>query len=1632
VGNGAGEIHPAPTRILADGHQAVRHRHRHEEEPPKNLNAYRITEADRLGDGGPKQKFQQNLKAIETLRMLDAEERPATPEEKAALVKYVGWGAMPQVFDDYNREWAKEREALQSNLSEEEYEHARSTTLNAHYTSPTVIGAMYRAAERFGFSGGRILEPACGIGHFIGIMPDDMLRRSTVTAIEIDPLTARIAKALYSDVDVRAQPFEQTKLADGFYDLAISNVPFGDYTVHDPRWNSYKLPIHDYFFAAALKKVRPGGLVMFITSRGTMDKLDSTLRELLSDQTELLGAIRLPNDAFKRNAGTEVTTDIVMLRKLHLGEVPTGTAWKETAEYTNNIGEAFTLNEYFAARPQMMLGQMRLAGGMYGGNEPTLEPDGRNLGDALAQAVERLPQNIYETQAQQVAEPTLDQTIPAPDFVKPNAYCLHDGMVCIREEDVLRPLTDLPSETRSRIRHLIPVRDAVRLCLRSQMDGSDEGQVIEARQQLNHAYERFVGRFGPVNLRANQRAFDGDPDLPLLLSLEHYNEETKRATKATIFHERTIHHRKPVESVSEPKEALLVSLNEQGRVDLDHMADLLNKPAEEFLPDLKGIIFLNPQTNRWETDDQYLSGNVRDKLAVADAAAVTDPRYHENVEALKSIQPEDLPATEIDVRLGASWLPPDDVKQFIHKLLNISSGVEVGHVHALGSWHLNADWEARGATSNTTDWGTDRYTGLELIEDALNLKTPTVYDIVNKKPAVNAQATEAAREKQERIKEQFKEWVWSDDARRERLCRLYNDTFNHTRLRTFNGDHLTLPGASGAIQLHGHQKAGVWRILQTPNTLLAHVVGAGKTYTMVAAAMELKRLGLARKPMFAVPNHMLGQFSTELLTLYPGANILVAGKEDFESQNRKKLFSRIATGNWDAVIVTHSGFERIPLSYDTKKRFFDEQLHELEMIQREHADSSNRRLVKELEKAKKRLEAKLQALAADHKKDNTLTFEELGVDRIFVDEAHYFKNLFYLTKMTRIAGLPQTASERAFDMYLKVRHVQSMNGGGGVVFATGTPIANSMAEMFTMQRYLQPDDLKKHNLHHFDSWAATFGEPVTAMELSPDGAGYRLNTRFARFINVPELMQIFRQTADVQTAAMLNLPRPKLEGEKPTIRNAPATPELKAFVQELAARAERLKTNRVDPSVDNMLKITSEGRKAALDLRLMKPSAPDDPQGKVNQAVENIFRIWQESKPERSAQLVFCDLSTPKDRGFSVYRDAADKLERLGVPSGDIAFIQDYDSDAAKLSLFRDVRAGKVRVLFGSTQKMGSGTNVQERLIALHHFDAPWRPADVEQREGRILRQGNKNEVISIYRYVTEGSFDAYMWQTLETKAKFIAQVMSGDMTIRRLEDLDSAALTYAEVKAIASGNPLVIEKAQVDAELIRLTRLRSAHAEEQYRIRTNLRRSHEDAEAFTGRLTNLRQDITARQDTAGDKFSIELDGQVLDNRGIAGELIIRRAEKVKNRFGDDVRVGRFAGFDLFLRPSFNNNVEMILRGKNSYAARVTDTAQGTIRSLEANVQGFEERASKLEYDIADANKRAKELETKVGAHFEREERYQQLTRRQSEIEEQLDLTKNQAPSQVDAESADTNEQKNSKNQTQAHTPRPRRAAIHV
>ncbi|HEV2330646.1 MAG TPA: DEAD/DEAH box helicase family protein, partial [Verrucomicrobiae bacterium] len=1153
------------------------------------------------------------------------------------------------------------------------------------------------------------------------------------------------------------------------------------------------------------------------------------------------------------------------------------------------------------------------------------------------------------------------------------------------------------------------VRDAVRECLRTQLEDAPEDEIQLARALLNQAYDRFISRFGPLSDRVNANAFESDPDLPLLFSLENYDSEKKKATKTGIFRERTIQKQKPVKSVNSPKEALLVSLNEKGHVDLEHMESLIHRPTEEFLPELKGVLFLNPQTQAWETEDHYLSGDVREKLKVAEAAAIADPRFAENVEALKTVQPGDLSATQIDARLGACWIPVKDFEAFAQELLG-AEDIKVFFTPQLGTWIVQGGYNAKQCVANTTEWGTNRATALELIEDALNVRTPTIYDKIRDRgkdrSIVNAEETEAARDKQQKIKDRFREWVWQNDRRRQRLVNKYNEEFNAIRLRTFNGDHLTLPGASGTIQLQHQQKNGIWRILQSPNTLLAHVVGAGKTYTMVASAMELKRLGLARKPLLTVPNHMLGQFSSEFLTLYPSANILAATKDDFEKSKRRELMSRIATGNWDAIIVTHSGFEKIPLSEKTTREFFEVQLEELETaIKEQRHEGNSRRIVKQLESAKKKLETRMKILAAEEKKDNTLTFEELGIDRLFVDEAHYFKNLFYISKMTRIAGLPQTASERAFDMFLKVQYIQQINGGGGVVFATGTPIANSVAEMFTMQRYLQMGALRKQKLHHFDSWAVTFGEPVTAMELSPDGSGYRLNTRFARFINVPELMQVFCQVADVQTAEQLKLSVPEIKNGKPTVIRAPSTPELKKVVEELVKRAEAIRSGHVPPEDDNMLKITTEGRKAALDLRVLNARAKEHPDNKVNLAANKIFEIWKETTAQRSTQLVFCDLSTPSktNRGFCLYHDLKAKLVKHGVPTDEIAFIQDYDSDVQKHVLFKQVKSGKVRVLIGSTQKMGAGTNVQERLIAEHHLDPPWRPADVEQRDGRILRQGNQNAIVQICRYVTEGSFDAYMWQTLETKAKFIHQVMTGDTNIRHIEDIDSRALTYAEVKAIASGNPLVMEKATLDAEITRLTRLRSQHTETQYRIRDEIRHRKENVTLYTKRIENLKLDMKQRVDTHGDKFEIVIEKATVKDRAIAGELLNRIARRVAGG-KDEYHAGLFAGFEVVIRPAFLQQVEIILKGHNQYSASISDSPIGTIRSLEYVPQNFEERLSSHQRDLKESEKNCRELEAKIGQAFEHEEKLQSLCQRQKELDDALDITKNQAANSLAAE----------------------------
>jgi N12 class adenine-specific DNA methylase len=1585
MGDDSGEIHPPSAR--------------RRELNPRN---YRIDPEDRLGDGSLKQKFRDNIAAIRLVRQLQLEKRSATDDEKRLLVKYVGWGGSPQVFaSPPPAEWRTEGEELKALLAPDEYEAARASTLNAHYTSATVISAIYDALDRMGFDGGRVLEPALGIGHFFGLMPEKISARSRLSGIEIDPTTAAIAQQLYPDADIRAQGYESAGLPNESFDLAISNVPFGDYKLHDPQLNDHNFLVHDYFFAKTVKHVRPGGLIVFITSKGTLDKVNSGLREYLADKVDFVSAIRLPNTAFKKNANTEVTADILFLRRLADGEKASGPAWLNLAEHVNADGVAFQINEYFAAHPHMMLGRMAHAGTMYRSNEPALVPDGRDLASALAEAVAALPQGIYRRAEYEAPELQSAPILMAPDNVKENAFTIVGGTIAIRTGSTLTPIVNLPEETARRIRGMIKVREAVREVLRTQLENRIEDEVRDTRRHLNVLYDHFVSRFGAINESANRRAFRADPDCPLLCSLEEYDEDTKRATKAAIFRERTIQQTQPARAAESPRDALVLSLNETGRVDLARMEALLGRSPAQFLPELNGLVFLNPETREWETDDQYLSGDVRAKLVDARAAAATDPAFCENVTALEAVQPEDLTASEIDARLGAVWIPARDVEEFARSLVR-NDGVTVSHAAMLGTWFVRGDFNARGSVANTAEWGTLRYSALELIQDALNLKTPTVYDRQKDTVVINAQETEAARDRLEKIKERFKTWIWEDDARRERLCRKYNDEFNSVRLRVFNGSHLTLPSSSQQVTLRPHQKNAVWRIVQSDNTLLAHVVGAGKTYTMVAAAIELKRLGLATKPMFVVPNHMLGQFSSELLTLYPTANILVAGKEDFEATKRARLFSRIATANWDAVIVTHASFEKISVSFATRRTFISQQIDEIETAIREERADRGTRLVKELERVKKRLTAKLEALSADQKKDNTLTFEELGIDRLFIDEAHKFKNLFYVTKMTRVAGLPQTASERAFDLFLKVQHIQARNKGGGVVFATGTPISNTMAEMFTMQRYLQMDSLRRNSLQHFDSWAGTFGETVTSMELSPDGSGYRLQSRFARFVNVPELMQQFRQVADVQTAEMLKLPVPKLDQGRPITISAPSSSELKRYVDQLVKRTEKIKSGRVDPRDDNMLKVTTDGRKAALDLRLVLPHVRDNPDSKTNLAVEKIYEIWRDSTPTRGAQLVFCDLSTPTPGAgwFSVYEDVWAKLIDRGIPAREIAFAQQFNDDASKATLFKSVREGKVRILLGSTLKMGEGTNVQTRLVALHHLDAPWRPADIEQREGRIVRQGNQNEYVKIFRYVTEGSFDAYMWQTLETKCRFIAQVMTGDATARRAEDVDSAALTYAEVKAIASGNPLVIEKATIDADVMRLTRLKKQHAESLYQMRYRIRRLNDNAALLEREIVNIREDLRTRSSTRGDNFTMTVKKETFTDRVKAGRALVFLAAALKP-FESTKAVGNIAGFPISVER-FDERATLLIQGKHAYRANVSDSATGTIASLEHALDSMEDRLRERETDLAQSRRQSADLGKQLDQPFEHEEKLATATKRQQEIITALDITKNQASPKID------------------------------
>jgi N12 class adenine-specific DNA methylase/GGDEF domain-containing protein len=1594
---------------------------------------YAITDSDRVGEGTVTQKYADNLSAIKLLKKIEAEGRLATAEEQAVLVRYVGWGGMPQAFDRYGRDaaWGKRSEELAAILTDEELRAARASTPNAHYTSPMVVVSMWSALEHMGLRpGARMLEPSVGVGHFFGLMPAHLAAGAKRTGVELDSITGRIAKLLYPNANIHVKGFEAVPLPDGFFDVTASNVPFGNYGIHDPAYK--KAPaaitrsIHDYFFAKGLDKVRVGGMVAFITTHHTLDKVDSTVRDYLAERADLVGAIRLPNTAFKGNAGTEVTTDIIFLRKRAPGTAAEGESWKAITEIAGKDGAKVPVNEYFARHPEMMLGQMALEGSMYRADEPTLV--GKLTPELLAEAVARLPKDAIKPADAKVRTRQDEQRLERlqidgedADRLKEGAFTTRDGKLYVREGTELKPVT-LPAKTAERVMGMTELRDTLRGLLRRQLVDASDADLAKARKLLNQKYDAFVKKHGPLHARPNLSAFQDDPDAPLLLSLENWDDDAKKATKADVFSTRTVHRQQPVQSAGTAAEALTVSLNESGRLDWDRMRALTGKTEAALQKELGSLVYEDPEGGAWDTADTYLAGDVRHKLRMAEAAAKADPKFRRNVDALQKVQPKDLEPGEIDARLGSTWIPTTDVRDFLEEVVGLRD-VNVSHAAEIGTWTVDVKggWSLSGV-GNTETWGTQRYGADELVSDALNMRTPTVHDIVDDKRVVNQAETTAAREKQDKLKTKFREWVWADPERADRLAEKYNRESNNIRLWEPDGSHLTFPGMAKATlrgnDLAVHQKNAVWRVVRgNGNTLIAHVVGAGKTFEMIAAGMEMRRLGIARKPIYVVPNHLVAQWGADFLRLYPNANVLVAGKEHFAKGKRERILSRIATGNYDAVIVSHRSFEALPVSDETFNSFLQEQIDALERVIRQTREEESQgygrkradsRIVKQLEKAKKALESKIRKKADRDTKDRAVTFEELGVDAMFVDEAHAFKKLFFGTKMGRVPGASGgTPSKRAFDMYIKSQYLTRLNSGKGVVFATGTPITNSMAEMFTMQRFLQEGWLQQNNVAHFDGWAGNFGETVTGIELAPDGSGYRSHTRFAKFVNLPELMTAFRQVADVQTAEMLNLPRPKIKGGKPGVAAAPGSPLLKAFVQTLVARAARLRSGGVDPKEDNMLNVTNDGRKAALDMRLVDPTAPDDPDSKANIAVRRILDIYRAGAKRRTTQLVFLDLSTPadkKDAGqkFSVYDDMRDKLVKAGVPAKEIAFIHSADTDEKKAALFNSVNAGRVRILLGSTEKMGAGMNVQKRLVALHHIDAPWRPADIEQREGRILRQGNDNEEVEIHRYVTEGSFDAYMWQTLETKSRFISQVMRGDSSVRHAEDVDGGPLTYAEVKAIASGNPEVLEKVRIDSEIRKLDTLRTHHTNAVARMRRELL-SFPDRLAGQKRVIAATEaDIVTRDKAKGDEFSIELFGKKYDDKDAANAAIQEKLGRLtKEPYATEPeKIGSFLGLTVEVRGFGNGNTALLLTGKGTRSA-----PSGTVGSLEYAAKNLEGELKNYRAALAGLEKKLADMKAEAERPFEHEAKLAELVKKQEALNSRLDLDKSdqQAGQEEDA-----------------------------
>ena len=1577
------------------------------EPAPEPAGNFRITDDD-LGVGGPKQKYARNIEAIRTLFRLEEEHRGATAEEQQVLSQYVGWGGLADAFDPGKDNWAKEYAELKGLLSEDEYAAARSSTLNAHYTSPTVIRSIYDAVGRMGFRSGNILEPSMGVGNFFGMLPDTM-QDSRLYGVELDSITGRIAKKLYPQADITVAGFETTDRRD-FYDLAVGNVPFGQYRVNDKAYNKLGFSIHNYFFAKAIDQIRPGGVIAFLTSRYTMDSKDSTARKHMAERADLLGAIRLPDNAFKANAGTDVVSDIIFLQKRDR-PADIEPAWVQLGK----TEDGFAINQYFADHPEMILGVLSTESTQYGREELTVAPiEGTSLADQLAEAVQHIEgqYTAAEVDAPDIAEEeTTRRTLPADPDVKNFSYTVVDGEVFYRENSVMTQV-ELSDTAKGRVTGMVELRQIVNELIDQQLNDYPDEDIKATQERLNAAYDAFTAKYGLLNDRKNGRLFEQDSSYYLLCSLENLDEQGQLKSKAAMFTKRTIRPERTVTSVDTPSEALAVSIGEHGKVDLPYMAELLGTPGEygRITTELSGVIFKDPAADPtdpeagWQMADEYLSGDVRAKLRMAQFAAETNPEFVVNVDALTKAQPRELEASEIDVRLGATWLNPDIIQKFMTETFQIPYYLR--HAVKVRYSPYTAEWRVEGKTAtgrgdiiSSETYGTSRANAYKILEETLNLKDVRIYDTIEDaegkpKRVLNKRETMLAQQKQQVIKDAFANWVWQDPQRRIALVKQYNELFNSTRPREYDGSHIHFVGMNPEITLREHQRNAIAHVLYGGNTLLAHEVGAGKTYEMAASAMEAKRLGLCQKSLFVVPNHLTEQWASEFLNLYPNAKLLVARRKDFETANRKKFCARIATGDYDAVIIGHSQFERIPLSFERQERIIQEQIDEtLAAINELKAHAGENFSIKQMEKTRKTLETKLEKLRSDGRKDDVITFEQLGVDRLFVDESHFYKNLFLTTKMRNVAGLSTSEAQKSSDMFGKCRYLDEITGGRGVVFATGTPVSNSMTELYTVMRYLQYSTLQQKKLTHFDCWASTFGETTTAIELAPEGTGYRARTRFAKFFNLPELMSMFKEVADIKTSAQLHLPVPEAKFE--TVVAKPSEIQ-KEMVQELSKRAADIHSGIVDASVDNMLCVTNDGRKIGLDVRLMNPMLPDDPNSKLNVCVQNVLKIWEDGKDQKLTQLLFCDLSTPKNDGnFNVYDDIRKKLVAAGVPENEIEFIHNADTEAKKAALFSKVRSGDVRVLLGSTAKMGAGTNVQSRLVAVHHLDVGWKPSDMIQRNGRIIRQGNMNKEVKVFNYVTEGTFDSYLFQTLENKQRFISQIMTSKSPVRSCEDVDEQALSYAEIKALCAGNPLIKEKMDLDVQVAKLKVLKADHQSQKFRLQDKLlTKFPADIQETNAYIAGVKADaqLAAAHPQVQEGFcGMTIKGVTYDEKKTAGERLVLACSELPN--AEEKVIGSYRGFELSLRfDTYRSEYQAILKGQRRYPVALGTDPLGNIIRLDNSLNNFPERINSAENELATLHQQQAAAQIEVEKPFPQEEELAEKSARLAELNAQLDV----------------------------------------